>query len=303
MNGFALNSSTDINLFKRRSSLFKPTLDNDDVLKQSLSAFIQSHREQELTVSDAPITWERLSTGYRIVDCQVHRTEELLELLKAHYFCSNHSCASSTLYIDSNTINKYQKFILDLISNSNSFCAIEEGTGEIVGVAMTKITLTEEENYEEENRILTSKDVFNVLKLEKALLKEAKSKKTYQFDKYCCIHVVCVKPKYYGKGIGTSLVRACLSKAQEQQCPLCIGIFSAGPSQTIAQRFGFEILAKMPWINVKTSKNKKYHPHVESSLLENSFVTCMGLLLPSNKNINRISNKSKDESTYGQNIS
>lgn len=87
MNGFALNPSSDINLFKRRSSLFKPTLEDDDVLKPSLSTFIQSHREQEFTVSNVPITWERLSTGYRIVDFQVDRTEELLELLKVLKNC------------------------------------------------------------------------------------------------------------------------------------------------------------------------------------------------------------------------
>lgn len=68
-----------------------------------------------------------------------------------------------------------------------------------------------------------------------------------------------------------------------------------------AQRFGFEMLAEMPWINVKTSKSSHHHSHVESSLLENSFVTCMGLLLPPNENITRMSDKFKNEATNGHN--
>lgn len=63
-----------------------------------------------------------------------------------------------------------------------------------------------------------------------------------------------------------------------------------------AQNFGFEILAEMPWIMVKASKNNHNRSHVDYVMLENSFVTCMGLLLPSScKYFTVTSDKFKNE--------
>lgn len=72
---------------------------------------------------------------------------------------------------------------------------------------------------------------------EKSLLEEANISEKYQVDKYFCIHLICVKSGYHGKGIGTSLVRTCLSKAQKIQCSVCIGIFPAGSSLTVGKYF------------------------------------------------------------------
>lgn len=74
------------------------------------------------------------------------------------------------------------------------------------------------------------------MNFEKALLKEANIYENYKVDKYFCIHTVCVVSEYFGNGIGTSLVRACLSKARKIQCPVCVGVFPAGPNQTIGKR-------------------------------------------------------------------
>lgn len=82
MNGCKLNPFCESALLKRRSSVFKPTLEDDEAFKSHLAAFIELHQGQDFSFSNSPITWERLSTGYRIVDFQIDRTEEALDLLK-----------------------------------------------------------------------------------------------------------------------------------------------------------------------------------------------------------------------------
>ena len=78
--------SFEANLLRRRSSLYKPTLEDDELLRKSLSVFIESQKQQHLSSSHSPITWERLPTGYRIADFQIDRTQEALEILKVLIF-------------------------------------------------------------------------------------------------------------------------------------------------------------------------------------------------------------------------
>lgn len=70
-----------------------------------------------------------------------------------NYFCTDKICAASSLYLDSKTMNKYQQYFLDIASADHSFCAIEEGTGELAGVAMANIVSEDFDEYECDNSV------------------------------------------------------------------------------------------------------------------------------------------------------
>jgi hypothetical protein len=76
-------------------------------------------------------------------------------------------CLATALYIDSQIIKHYQQFILDIVSNDCSFCAIEEGTGKIIGAVIASINLPFDETMED--------DDVNILYLMKMCLKYDKS--------------------------------------------------------------------------------------------------------------------------------
>ncbi|KAJ8667117.1 hypothetical protein QAD02_008779 [Eretmocerus hayati] len=260
---------------RRRSSIYKPILEGGDIFKSSLREFIRVQSERKFEISDAPITWERLSRGYRITDFQIDRTEEALELFKKYYFCTKNACLAETLDIDIETIRKYQEYILDILSDWNSFCAIEEGSGRVVGVIIADCVIVQDESYE---------DVPYLLRLEKDLLDDADIFECYKgIDKFYCIHAICVEPDNYEKGIGTALVRACVLRAQKTGCQLCIGIFPDGAGQTIAQRFGFQVLTEQKVTNVPVTSvsNEKDSYYIDPDTLESRFVSCMCLHIPS----------------------
>jgi hypothetical protein len=70
------------NVLKKRVSLFKSTLQEDEILKKSVKKFILAYKNPIKWECDVPITWERLSSGYRIISLHIERVEEILEHLK-----------------------------------------------------------------------------------------------------------------------------------------------------------------------------------------------------------------------------
>lgn len=69
-------------VLRRRSSLFKDVFGDREFLEKFLLCYLASYKEKHPALYDAPITWERISTGYRIVDFQMGRYVDALELLQ-----------------------------------------------------------------------------------------------------------------------------------------------------------------------------------------------------------------------------
>ena len=84
-------------------------------------------------------------------------------------------------------------------------------------------------------KVQVKSEDFNILMIENNLLNEANIHEKYNVDDYFYIHSFCVSPDYCEAGIGTALVRACMSKAKRDKYSVCVGLFLSGPSQTIGK--------------------------------------------------------------------
>lgn len=67
---------------KKRVSLFKPTSEDEERFKGSVEKFLLESRKSGAQEWKVPITWERLSSGYRIISLELERIEEILGELK-----------------------------------------------------------------------------------------------------------------------------------------------------------------------------------------------------------------------------
>lgn len=75
-------SIEDALLFRRKSSLFLDLFDDKEVLQKFLLFYISSYGEKHPAQYNPPILWERLSTGYRIIDFRIDKLLDALELLQ-----------------------------------------------------------------------------------------------------------------------------------------------------------------------------------------------------------------------------
>ncbi|XP_011495021.1 PREDICTED: uncharacterized protein LOC105359948 [Ceratosolen solmsi marchali] len=232
VNNYQMDYPFNPSILQKRPSLFRATAQDEINKKLLVENFISANKERMKFESNVPITWERLGSGYRIIDFPIERMEEILEHIKVYYFYSERAPLATSLFINSYTLIKYLQFILKAVTERNSFCAIEEGSGKIVGVAIASINYPFDETMENDDFLAHDNDI-NLLKYERDLLLEANIFETFNIDKYFCIHLICVHPDYCGNEIGTSLAQTCLIQAQQKQCSLCIGIFPSGSGYTL----------------------------------------------------------------------
>lgn len=99
-----------------------------------------------------------------------------------------------------------------------------------------------------------------------------------EMNGYFRLHVLCVDKRFESRGIGTALVRSCVDCCRQLELPACIGAFSSGASQTIANRLGFETLADILYSEYVTPE-KLEKPFIDVGPGHYS-IACMSFRIP-----------------------
>ncbi|XP_066593325.1 uncharacterized protein [Prorops nasuta] len=189
-----------------------------------------------------PILWERMANGYRIIDMCSDRFNEALTLINKHFFRLEPLCEAFELLSDVASSTSYSQFILDKMTNGNSLCVIQDGTGRLIGVAIADVDFKDQWQIDDRVKSFPGELFSRVIKLKQDVFFKVDIKEKLKIDKYLHIYAVCVEPSHQRNGIGTALINCCVHQAQSLFLPACVGLFSSSISQRIARRLEFETI-------------------------------------------------------------
>lgn len=234
-------------------------IDGDESPRTLSNEWIAIGSDKSQTRFNAPVIWERTTTGYRITDLRhgdyISSALNLLEVTTARsslafvrrnyfhipklvhfYFQSNFFlqeplCLSTSLSKDIDSSKFFRRFVRKCIIDGNGVCAIREGDGIVVGLAV----LSERNKSEKENHDTQGDALIAILALENRLFDEKNVKNTIEeLEKYLRIDVLFVSLGHRGKGVGTGLLRSCVAKSRSIGVSTAIiGSFSSNISQRI----------------------------------------------------------------------
>ncbi|KOC64173.1 hypothetical protein WH47_12475 [Habropoda laboriosa] len=156
------------------------------------------------------------------------------------------------------------------IESMLSFCALEEGTDEFVGVLIATIFEKSQWYLKREQ----GETLRQVRKLKLHAIAKANFFNTIDADKSLCIDILCVKPDHQKKGIGTALLRSCIARASNI-ASACVGQFTSNAAQTIAKRLHFEVIYELPYKELEF-ENVRFQPFEECHP-KNYSIACMAL--------------------------
>lgn len=77
------------------------------------------------------------------------------------------------------------------------------------------------------------------------LIKQTNTYKELDCDMYLRIHVLCVHPSHQQKGVDAALLKACVEVASTLGVDAIGGVFTAGLSQSLALKLGFQLIAEI----------------------------------------------------------
>ncbi|CAK9798505.1 hypothetical protein ANTPLA_LOCUS1618 [Anthophora plagiata] len=153
-----------------------------------------------------------------------------------------------------------------------SFCAIEEGTNEFVGVLIATIFQKSQWSMEEAHGEASR----HIMKLKLHAIAKANFFETIDAEKSVCIDILCVKTDHQKKGIGTALMRSCIARASDI-ASACVAQFTSSAAQTIAKRLEFEVIYELPYKDIGF-ENVKFQ-QFEALYPEHYSIACMALRL------------------------
>ncbi|XP_076643339.1 uncharacterized protein LOC143353710 isoform X2 [Halictus rubicundus] len=182
-------------------------------------------------------------------------TPEVLSfVLQPDHFCySEPMCKAVHLFEDVPSIRSCLNIILNKMHEMLSFCALRDGSQEIVGVLIA--SHLDRNQGELKFKPSQGDALYQIAKLKYYAITEAQFYETVDAEKLIHIDVLCVNPRNQNEGIGTALVRSCVDRATKINSG-CVGEFSSDAARTIAVRLGFEIHSEIPyefmgWLNRK----------------------------------------------------
>ncbi|XP_032678350.1 uncharacterized protein LOC116847449 [Odontomachus brunneus] len=193
----------------------------------------------------APLQWKSLAPC-KIQDLKAAQYEEALRLIKHHFFREEPMCKAASLLEDSRSVNAFLDLIKTWMKDSTSLVALSLTSGRVIGVAVTRVN-SESDRSDTYNRILkfegdTLEDIMHLIN---AVIKQTNAYREFDSDVYFRIYILCVHPSYQRKGIGTSLLAACVQVASTLKMPAIGGVFTSGLSQSLATKLGFNLVSEI----------------------------------------------------------
>nr|XP_033331336.1 uncharacterized protein LOC117223248 [Megalopta genalis]XP_033331337.1 uncharacterized protein LOC117223248 [Megalopta genalis]XP_033331339.1 uncharacterized protein LOC117223248 [Megalopta genalis]XP_033331340.1 uncharacterized protein LOC117223248 [Megalopta genalis]XP_033331341.1 uncharacterized protein LOC117223248 [Megalopta genalis] len=156
-----------------------------------------------------------------------------------------------------------------------SFCALREGSNEMVGVLIA--SKLDRNQMELKLKPSQGDAIHQIANVKYYAITEALFYENVDAEKLIHIDLLCVKPQHQKRGVGTSLVRSCIARAIKLDAG-CVGEFTCDASQTIAERLGFEVYSEIPykfmgWLH-------RSFERFETCQTENYSLVCIAMVPP-----------------------
>lgn len=149
--------------------------------------------------------------------------------LQLSLFQKEPTSTETLLTRDTTSLKSYRQLLTKIVKEGYSLCALREGTGKLVGVAVGSIVLKTNEN-----DVINEDDLPVVMSTKKRIFAGTSVKNELDdVEKYFEICAICVDPEHRGKGIGTALLRSCLAKTKFLNLQICVGTFISDAIQRI----------------------------------------------------------------------
>ncbi|XP_011864465.1 PREDICTED: uncharacterized protein LOC105560190 [Vollenhovia emeryi] len=193
----------------------------------------------------APLEWDSPAIC-KIQDLKEAQYEEALRLIKHHFFREEPMCRAVALLEDQTSVGAYLNLIRMWMKDTISLVAHSLASGRVVGVAVTRINSNSDKS-DTYNRVQNFEGdaLEKIMGLINALIKRANVHGTLGCDAYLRVHVLCVHPSHQQRGVGAALLRACVQVASTLGMPAIGGVFTSGPSQSLALKLGLRLVAEI----------------------------------------------------------
>ncbi|XP_011495020.1 PREDICTED: uncharacterized protein LOC105359947 [Ceratosolen solmsi marchali] len=189
----------------------------------------------------APITWG-IKPKFKIQDFRENRHEEILLLIKHHYFREEAMCRSSKLLDDAVSLHEYLNIIRMWMNDTTSLVAVSVKSGRIIGTVITRIN----RNFDKTNtysrmQILEGRTLQSIWNLKSALILQANAYEAIGHDTYLRVYILSVHPSYKEEGVAEALLLATARLAIQMKISAIGGIFTTEEHQLSAYRVGFSL--------------------------------------------------------------
>ncbi|XP_068979945.1 uncharacterized protein [Bombus flavifrons] len=165
------------------------------------------------------------------------------------YFCRTEPLFKAVgMSDDAVSMKMFMNGVFKHMENMISFCAVKEGTNDLVGVLVASMFeksqwYIKRELYSIVKHVLVSIEIVDeqltlgetlrqVMTLKGYVTTKAQTHEIMNVDGLVWIDILCVKPEHQNNGIGTALVRSCMARAS-YLATACAGQFTSGAAQTI----------------------------------------------------------------------
>ncbi|XP_043523968.1 uncharacterized protein LOC122536020 [Frieseomelitta varia] len=255
--------------------------------------------------SDASMVWERVSAGYRIIDLQLNRYLQALHFVLVHrrpkyslkdidnyktlsfrliragllvfqtHFCQTEPLFKAVgLYDDAVSVKVFTNKVFEQMEQAISFCALQEGTNDLVGVLVAS-TFEKSQWFVKKEQ---GETLHQILLLRNHVVGKARFYEVTNADRFVCVDVLCVKHDHQNNGVGTALLRSCVARAS-YFATACVGQFTSDAAQTIANRLDFQTLYQLPYEQLSKSRFEIF----QACYPENYSIACMAVQLSPSK--------------------
>nr|XP_012224499.1 PREDICTED: uncharacterized protein LOC105673443 [Linepithema humile] len=192
-----------------------------------------------------PLIWDSPAIC-KIQDLKEAQYEEVLRLIKHHYFKEEPMCKAAFLLQNQESVNAYLNLIRTWIKDTTSLVALSLASGRVIGIAVTRISsdLDKTDTY---NRVqnFEGNSLKKIMYLINTLIKQTNAYKELECNMYFRVHILCVHPSYQQKGVGMALLKTCIDVAPTLDMPAIGGVFTSGLSQSLALKLGFRLVSEI----------------------------------------------------------
>ncbi|XP_034183318.2 uncharacterized protein LOC117605751 [Osmia lignaria lignaria] len=193
----------------------------------------------------APLEWES-TANCKIIDLREPLYNEVLRLIKRHFFREEPMCKASSFLQDQPSVKEYLELVHTWIKDTTSLIATSLISGRVVGVAVMRID-NEADKTNTYNRVqdLHGESLKKIMHLRNTLIQQTNPHKQFAQKEYVTIYILYVHPSYQQRGVEVALLNGCVQAAVALKMPAIGGIFTCGMSQSKAQSVGFQLLSEI----------------------------------------------------------
>ncbi|XP_014235689.1 uncharacterized protein LOC106658306 [Trichogramma pretiosum] len=197
----------------------------------------------------APILWST-QQDFFIQDYHKDYYDEVVNLIKHHYFRNEPMCRSKRLLQDPVSVNGYLELINFWLKDETSIIALSAKSHRVVGVAITKPNyLAERSDIYSREQLYEGEALAAINHLKCGVIKQSNFFHSKGISEFLRIYLLCVHPSYKAKGVGVELLETCKELALFLNFPFISGILTSHEHRMYADNAGYKLHSEIPYKN------------------------------------------------------